>query len=86
MNLDFEQSVPTNIFEFPNGLQVGDAIVPGWTAFVNGSPSSFLYNTIVSPEGSVTLAGGSFVPFLQGNYYIVSGRKLLLFETARIIG
>ena len=70
VNLDFESSIPTNVIT-ENGITFGLAIIPGWTAFLSGSPLGIIRYNVENDDGGVELVGTGAVPPIQGNYFIM---------------
>ena len=74
INLDFETAlIRTN--GAPQGMVVANSAIPGWIAYVNGVPSTYIWYSGASlGAAAVTLepAFGSFtpVPQVQSNYYV----------------
>lgn len=86
VNLDFESSIPTNVI-IKNGIVFGHAIVPGWTAFLDGSPLDIISYNYESDYGGVELIGTDAVPPIQGNYFILfDGANLPGFQSTAGIG
>jgi hypothetical protein len=85
VNLDFESSIPTNV-TIQNGIVFGYAIIPGWTAFLGGSPLNIIRYNFESSDGGVTLIGTDAVPPIEGNYFIVLKGSSLFFSGQNTAG
>ena len=85
VNLDFESSIPTNV-TIENGIEFGYAIVPGWTAFLGGSPQTFFSYNFQSSNGEAELVGTTNVPSIQGNYFIMLNGSSLFFSGQNTAG